>query len=720
MRNCAIALILIIHSFAVMEARGQFYNSFSSPRLLEQESSAIELKDGFVYGFTESNSEKKFHKNILLIKANASGKILWSKRYDAGARVSIKLVEMISTFNDDVLISGEIGGNNDPDIKRCVLKISKTGKLIWAKQYKLGNPLSFYSTALVQLQDSSFVLTNETKEFNPSLMNISKNGDVLNAIKIANRKIEDVTSITAKGNTVDFVTGNSNVANFNFKTGKVSWQRQYKTSNQFTGLLSSRCRNGDIVYLAGRTYGGVLKGTSRIFRTDADGKLIWAKNLKATYDNTGSLFSIFDIVTQISIHEDINGNIVAFVMAESTSGLMVVFNAAGKYLYHRFFNTPRNFITETSSGRYLHTNTPFWGFPQNPLISYRSLSTLSKCDSTIVVTITNGTDSATALNPLTFETIHISPSEIPISVFNANIKTNVYCSLEPEGKNKPPTVSLSIPYNILKYTAPARIKLNATASDDRIITKVQFYNGSTLLHTEDDYPYGFLWTDVPIGSYTLLAKAFDDSGNVTTSNSIKILVVKENLEPFVSIVSPVDSTTYFAPASPRLIAAARDVNDKISKVEFYEGTTLLRTEYIYPYTYTWSDVQPGTYRITAKAYNVNGLTATSKVVTIKVINETIVSNKLIVNSKWGPNSSLSLKLGPNPANNILRVSIKGLQQGSKASISIMSALGVVVKTIDVNASNQVVQLDVSSLVRGIYIVKVTSGDRVMYKQFIKL
>jgi uncharacterized delta-60 repeat protein len=104
--------------------------------------------------------------------------------------------------------------------------------------------------------------------------------------------------------------------------------------------------------------------------------------------------------------------------------------------------------------------------------------------------------------------------------------------LDDETENKAPVVSLSIPYDIVKYSAPARIKLNATAIDeDGTITKVQFFNGTTRLHTEDVHPYGFLWVDVPAGNYTLTAKAFDNSGNVTTSNSIKVSVVEENVPP---------------------------------------------------------------------------------------------------------------------------------------------------------------------------------------------
>ncbi|HEX8279358.1 MAG TPA: T9SS type A sorting domain-containing protein [Segetibacter sp.] len=42
------------------------------------------------------------------------------------------------------------------------------------------------------------------------------------------------------------------------------------------------------------------------------------------------------------------------------------------------------------------------------------------------------------------------------------------------------------------------------------------------------------------------------------------------------------------------------------------------------------------------------------------------------------------------------------------------------KTIQLNASDKVVQVDVSSLVSGVYTIKVMSGDKVMYKQFVKL
>ena len=294
--------------------------------------------------------------------------------------------------------------------------------------------------------------------------------------------------------------------------------------------------------------------------------------------------------------------------------------------------------------------------------------------------------------------------------------------------DKPSPISISIPSNILDYTSWARIKINATVTDpDSTIKKVEFYhsNGSYqyLLHTELKFPYGFLWTYVPAGNHTIIAKAIDDSGKVTTSNAINVSVVEENVPPVVSIASPVADTIYTGPATIRLIAEAKDPNDRIGKVEFYNGTALLRTEYYYPYTYSWANVQPGTYTITAKAYDDKGLSATSEPVTVTVDASSlpIVKSKPVSeNNKADLKGALSLTLSPNPARSTLQISTKSLQLNKPSTISVISASGVVMKTIQSNASDKVVQLDVSSLISGVYTVKVVSGDKVMYKRFVKL
>jgi len=91
--------------------------------------------------------------------------------------------------------------------------------------------------------------------------------------------------------------------------------------------------------------------------------------------------------------------------------------------------------------------------------------------------------------------------------------------------NSAPTVSITSPANNSSYTTPASITINATASDtDGTVSKVEFYNGATKLGEDTSSPYTYTWTNVSAGTYSLNAKATDDDGATTTSNTINVTV----------------------------------------------------------------------------------------------------------------------------------------------------------------------------------------------------
>ena len=91
--------------------------------------------------------------------------------------------------------------------------------------------------------------------------------------------------------------------------------------------------------------------------------------------------------------------------------------------------------------------------------------------------------------------------------------------------NSPPNVSITSPSNGADFNAPATVTINATAYDsDGTISKVDFYQGSTLLGTDTNTPYSFTWNNVADGNYVLTAKATDDEGAVTTSAPVNITV----------------------------------------------------------------------------------------------------------------------------------------------------------------------------------------------------
>lgn len=89
-----------------------------------------------------------------------------------------------------------------------------------------------------------------------------------------------------------------------------------------------------------------------------------------------------------------------------------------------------------------------------------------------------------------------------------------------------PTISLTAPANQAIYNPSTTVTLtaNASASTGGTITRVEFYNGNTLLNTDVTSPYSFSWANVPMGTYTLTAKVFDNQGYNTTSTPIRIYV----------------------------------------------------------------------------------------------------------------------------------------------------------------------------------------------------
>ncbi len=88
--------------------------------------------------------------------------------------------------------------------------------------------------------------------------------------------------------------------------------------------------------------------------------------------------------------------------------------------------------------------------------------------------------------------------------------------------------------------------------------------------------------------------------------------------PTVSITAPANNAVFAAPATIAITANATpgSSGSAIAKVDFYNGSALLGTKTSSPYTFSWKKVAAGTYSLTAKATDKNGLAATSSAVTV--------------------------------------------------------------------------------------------------------
>lgn len=206
--------------------------------------------------------------------------------------------------------------------------------------------------------------------------------------------------------------------------------------------------------------------------------------------------------------------------------------------------------------------------------------------------------------------------------------TSPAVSLTVKAANQPPTVEITAPLSGASTTAPGSFNITANASDsDGSISKIEFYDGSQLIHTELASPYAFTWSNVAAGTHSLTAKAFDNQGATTTSSTVSLTVKVPNQAPTVKITSPAPQYSTGAPANLTVSASASDVDGSIAKVEFYAGTKLIKTEYVNPYTFTWTNVIAGSYSLTAKAYDNEGATTSSQAVVVNIFDK-LASSKV--------------------------------------------------------------------------------------------
>jgi acid phosphatase type 7 len=223
-----------------------------------------------------------------------------------------------------------------------------------------------------------------------------------------------------------------------------------------------------------------------------------------------------------------------------------------------------------------------------------------------------------SLNRLGSMVLDVDGARLHAKFIRENGAIDDYFTLVKDG-NLAPTVTLTAPANGASFTAPATIAMTATAGDnDGNVSKVEFFNGATLLATDTTAPYEFLWANVPAGSYTITAKATDDKGASRTSSGASVTVRAPNVPPTVSLSSPTNASSFTAPAAITLAATAADSDGTVARVEFFHGNTLIATDTTAPYAFTWNNVAAGSYSITARATDNSGAVTTSAAATVTV------------------------------------------------------------------------------------------------------
>jgi len=225
---------------------------------------------------------------------------------------------------------------------------------------------------------------------------------------------------------------------------------------------------------------------------------------------------------------------------------------------------------------------------------------------------------------------------------STKIEINVLSSLlAPKENNTPPNVTLLEPENGKSFKPGDVVWLKADAQDaDGIIKKVEFYEGGTLIGSDDSKPFNFAWDAVTEDSYVFSAKAIDSDGASAISQQVSIKVAREfaNTPPTVYLKRPKDKD-HFVIDNIVLEAEASDPDGYIDRVEFYrDGTVLLNSDLTKPFSYQWDNIGAGTYNLKARAYDFEKGMGESKTITISVSPISSADNDLPNVSIYSPHA----------------------------------------------------------------------------------
>ena len=175
-----------------------------------------------------------------------------------------------------------------------------------------------------------------------------------------------------------------------------------------------------------------------------------------------------------------------------------------------------------------------------------------------------------------------------------------------------PTVSIVSPGATVKGT----VNIDVNASDNMSISRVELYVGGVLLATDAAGPYSFAWdtTGRADGATTIVAKAYDSSGNVGTSTiSVTVAnnVVADTTAPVVNITNPANGAVVSGSVT---IGVTASDNVAVSSVSLYvDGALKASGNGSVSYTWNARKEASGTHTIQAVARDAAGNSTTKTV-----------------------------------------------------------------------------------------------------------
>lgn len=298
---------IILSTTANLFSQVQFQKKYESTNASRAYSIKTTLDGGYIisgsYDVTGLLSAEFYS-----IKLDAQGDTLWANTYGYGVDTSLAVnrdgagneaYDIIQTHDSGYLIVGEAHDSSSGQSNALAIKLTKEGRMVWAKSY--GGSLSDYGYSVTQLPDSGYILAGYTESHGLGIrdvyaLRLNKIGDTIWTRAYGGNAIDGAINMSPTqdggfilvGNTFSFGEGMSDVYVIKIEVnGDLDWAYAYGgPSNDF---------GNDIVQLSDKSY--VISGSTESFgsgqrdvyviKIDSLGELIWSKSMGGTGNESG-------------------------------------------------------------------------------------------------------------------------------------------------------------------------------------------------------------------------------------------------------------------------------------------------------------------------------------------------------------------------------------------------------------------------------------------------
>lgn len=194
-----------------------------------------------------------------------------------------------------------------------------------------------------------------------------------------------------------------------------------------------------------------------------------------------------------------------------------------------------------------------------------------------------------------------------VAAYNSAGTESPYSNIVQIPETLPPSVSIISPVN--NAAVSGILAISAAASDNAGVAAVQFLVDGTQVHETATAPYTYAWdaSSLAPGTYSIVARAIDVSGNQTQSGSVTVSVLGDVTSPTVSLAVPPADTKIGGTIN---VSVSASDNTGVTRLEIAIDGSVVMTGNQSPASYIWNTnaFANGSHTVSAMAYDAAGNT----------------------------------------------------------------------------------------------------------------